>query len=597
MTSDASQDRSGNLRWPSLGLLAVLMAAAALYSQTLSFGLLDPFDDGLYVLNRPEVRDWWASTWNSRILTPETGYPVPVPTFLYAHARLAAPESFPSILHGLNVAVHLVNTGLVFALIRRWEGPWFGLAVSALWGLHPAAVESVAWVTNLKTCLWLTFLLGAILLWERRLDRLEEGESSPGLTAGVGALFLLGLGCRPSMILLPAVFALLAWRRGANTGTILKRDGVALTVFALPALVYVPVAFVQHETFANDLGGADAWLRLKKGVMALGTAAQNLIVPVELMPIYPYEQGAGWLGFFPGIAALVGVCLLGVVLYLQGRRRWFAYLLFAALLWAPFSQIIDLPRMTADTYLYAPMIWLIALGVSAGRWWWNRRTRARRHTMLIGALGGALLLAFCMSTYHQIGRWRSLKTLWEPVQQRHPRLWKPYVMLGHHYRDRGEWKKAAAVLTEGYPYMKQGHFIPDFMPEVLSRVGQPRQAADVAVAAIKRHRRVEDDHYQALLGVLAGNNIPMGDDPEVVSIVEKAVDVYTSHGSWMDIRSNRLGLARYFLAQERVDLARPFLSREFESAEPNCQIWGWEEAYNSMSESPIFPPRPDRCGE
>src|SRR6056297_2945290 len=109
MTSDVLQDRSGNRRWPSLGLIALLIAAAALYSQTLSFGLLDPFDDGLYVLNRPEVRDWWTSTWKSRILTPETGYPVPVPTFLYAHVRMAAPESFPSILHGLNVAVHLIN--------------------------------------------------------------------------------------------------------------------------------------------------------------------------------------------------------------------------------------------------------------------------------------------------------------------------------------------------------------------------------------------------------------------------------------------------------------------------------------------------------
>jgi len=426
----------------------------------------------------------------------------------------------------------------------------------------------------------------------------EDGETACGAVAGVALLYILGLGCRPSMVLLPAALFLQSWRRGTSAAEITTKDGLVFAGLTLPVVVYMPIALTNQSQVVDSIpGDTGLTVKIQKAVLALGTAAQNLLVPVDLMPIYPYKQGAHWIEYVPGVAAILGLCGLGVALALKSDRTWLVYLLMAALLWAPFSQVVALPRMTADTYLYGPMIWLIAHGVSAVRRWWNRRARPFRQTALVGALGCVLLLGFGMSSFQQIGRWKSLKTLWEPVQHRHPRLWKPYVMLGHYYRDRGEWKKAAAVLTEGYPYMKQGHFIPDFMPEVLSRVGQPRQAADVAVTAIKRHRRVEDDHYQALLGTLAGNNIPMGDDPEVVSIVEKAVDVYTSHRAWMDIRSNRLGLARYFLAQKRADLARPFLTREFESAEPNCQIWGWEEAYNSMSEPPIFPPRPDRCGD
>jgi hypothetical protein len=564
MTDIPSTDGAADDWWPEVLLLAVLVVVAVLYARVLGHGLLEPFDDGLYVLHRPEVRDWWGATWGSRLLTPETGYPVPVPTFLYAHARLLAPEAYPALLHGLNVAIHLTNIILVFALMRRWEGRWVAVAVAAVWGLHPAAVEGVAWVTNLKTCLWLTFLLGAMLLWERRLDRVDDGESSPGLTTGVAALYLLGLGSRPSMALLPAVLTLQAWRRGTDVVAVLKRDGSVLVGLALPAFIYVPIAFVQHETFANDLGGAEAWLSLKKGIMALGTAAQNLLVPLELMPIYPYQEGAGLVEFLPGIAALVGILWLGAVLYRQGERRWLVYLLLAAVLWAPFSQIVDLPRMTADTYLYAPLIWVIALGVSASA----RLMDGRKRKLALGGLGIVLVSGLSISTHGQVARWKSLKTLWKPVQQLHPRLWKPYVMLGHYYRDQGDWKRAAALLTDGYPYMKQGHFIPDFMPEVLSRAGHPRRAADVALTAIKRHRRVEDDHYQALLGTLAGNNIPMGQDPEVIATVEKAVEVYTSNENWMEIRSNRAALARYFMNQGRPDLARRFTRPGTQRSDP-----------------------------
>jgi uncharacterized metal-binding protein len=556
MTDPSSKDGRADDWGPAVALSALLIVVAMMYARVLGFGLLEPFDDGLYVLNRPEVRDWWSATWHSRLLTPETGYPVPVPTFLYAHARLLAPETYPALLHGLNVAIHLANIILVFALMRRWEGRWVAVAVAAVWGLHPAAVEGVAWMTNLKTCLWLTFLLGAMLLWERRLDRGDDGESSPGLTTGVAALYLLGLGCRPSMALLPAVLTLQAWRRGTDLLVVLRRDSGRLAGLAVPILFYAPIAIVnQGQVVDSTPGEIGIILKLQKMVMALGTAAQNLLVPLELMPIYPYREGAGLVEFLPGIAALAGILWLGAVLYRRGERRWLVYLLLAAVLWAPFSQIVDLPRMTADTYLYGTMIWVIALGVSASA----RLMDGRRRKLALGGIGIVLVTGLSISTHGQVARWKSLKTLWKPVQQRDPRLWKPYVMLGHYYRDQGDWKRAAAVLTEGYPYMKQGHFIPDFMPEVLSRAGHPRRAADVALTAIKRHRRVEDDHYQALLGTLAGNNIPMGQDPEVIATVEKAVEVYTSNENWMEIRSNRAALARYFMNQGRPDLARRFI--------------------------------------
>ncbi|MFB6262574.1 MAG: hypothetical protein ABEL76_02945, partial [Bradymonadaceae bacterium] len=118
-----------------LWLVGLLLVVAAVYARAAGYGMLPGFDDGLYLNNRPEVRDWWGASWWRRLVTPATGYGVAVPTFVYAHVKLAFPEGFPQVLHAVNIAGHLVNTVLVYLLVRRWEDDRLGLAVAALWGL------------------------------------------------------------------------------------------------------------------------------------------------------------------------------------------------------------------------------------------------------------------------------------------------------------------------------------------------------------------------------------------------------------------------------------------------------------------------------
>lgn len=61
-----------------------------------------------------------------------------------------APWSF----HLTNASLFALNAGLLFLLVRRWTGR-NGLAFAAalLWALHPARVESVAWITERKDVL------------------------------------------------------------------------------------------------------------------------------------------------------------------------------------------------------------------------------------------------------------------------------------------------------------------------------------------------------------------------------------------------------------------------------------------------------------
>src|SRR5262249_61137368 len=74
----------------------------------------------------------------------------------------------PWLFHLDNVLLHAGNAVLVGVLAGE-----LGMAApaswltAALWALHPAHVESVAWITERKNVLYVFFWLGSLLLYVR----------------------------------------------------------------------------------------------------------------------------------------------------------------------------------------------------------------------------------------------------------------------------------------------------------------------------------------------------------------------------------------------------------------------------------------------
>jgi hypothetical protein len=83
----------------------------------------------------------------------------------------------PGGYHLTNLLLHLANTVLLFAVLRRMTGSaWRSGFVAALFALHPLHVESVAWISERKDVLsgffWLSSL-GAYDLYIRRPGRMR----------------------------------------------------------------------------------------------------------------------------------------------------------------------------------------------------------------------------------------------------------------------------------------------------------------------------------------------------------------------------------------------------------------------------------------
>ena len=111
----------------------------------------------------------------------------------------------PGRHHMTNALLHVVNTLLLFFVLRRMTGAlWQSGFVAALFALHPLHVESVAWVAERKDLL--SALFGLLVLWfyTRYVQFPKISRYLPVLL-----FFILGLMAKPMLVTLPFLLLLL----------------------------------------------------------------------------------------------------------------------------------------------------------------------------------------------------------------------------------------------------------------------------------------------------------------------------------------------------------------------------------------------------
>ncbi|MFQ3610646.1 MAG: hypothetical protein SNJ72_04030, partial [Fimbriimonadales bacterium] len=209
--------RSNQLVW--LGAGGVLAMVALLYLQTLQFGFV--WDDDQILYARPDYQTptrWLEAVRQPLDFSPNYFRPLAL-TSLLVQIWLWGDNPMP--FHLANLLIHLVNTGLVMLLAGRWFGRgWAVVAVGALYGLHPALVESVAFVSSRYDLLTTTFLLIALLSemiltgWKRLV--------------GVGVSFLLALLCKEMAVVLWLLLPFWLWVK--------RRVGLVPSASPVPAL-------------------------------------------------------------------------------------------------------------------------------------------------------------------------------------------------------------------------------------------------------------------------------------------------------------------------------------------------------------------------
>ena len=188
---------------PAIGLVLLTLAV---YGQTLSFDFLSNWDDYQYVTNNPDIRGFSVINLIHVFSSSYVGNYAPVHLLSYMFDYQLAGLS-PAWFHGVNVAFHTANGRLFYLLVQRITGkPIWAFVSAAVFLLHPAQVESIAWISQRKNLLAMFFSLSSFLAYISYRQQTGE-ERKRAYILSVLSL-LLALFAKSIAVIMPFVFLL-----------------------------------------------------------------------------------------------------------------------------------------------------------------------------------------------------------------------------------------------------------------------------------------------------------------------------------------------------------------------------------------------------
>ena len=204
---------------------------------------------------------------------PTLGAPLVLSADYYRPLALASffPEGVwgglnPAIPHVTNLVLHLASTALLFDFIRRSGASLLGAILGALFfGLHPALVEAVAWISGRFDLMATFFLLLGLWAW-----RLTRGRWASVVVLCLG--FFLAAFCKESVAPFPLLMVGLVFLDQRGEGLSLKAAlgrsllpqwrlwlGLLVTGLAYLAIRYGVLGYLLHPVRQIPQGAGTPW--------------------------------------------------------------------------------------------------------------------------------------------------------------------------------------------------------------------------------------------------------------------------------------------------------------------------------------------------
>jgi tetratricopeptide (TPR) repeat protein len=467
------------VRWPARILLPaalLVLGGWLIFAPGLRGGWL--WDDGEEITQNAVLRDpgGLAKIW----LAPAGADYLPVKTTVQWIGWRLWGDS-PVGFHALSLGLHVLSALLFWRLLDR-----LGLRLAWLGGLlfvvHPLAVESVAWMAELKNPLSLAFLLGAMLAY------LEFDAAGPArASAYVRSLlcFLLALLSKASVVMFPVVLLLYCWWRRRR---IAPRDLAASAPFFAVSLGLglVTVWFQSHRAMLPGAGLAPGVLSpVPAAGLALLFYCQKAVWPFGLLPIYPAWSFASLslLSLLPWLA--LGLLTAALASCRAGggpasRAVWFGFGFFAVNL-LPVLGLVPMAYQdvapVADHFAYLPLLGVIGLATAALGGADAAAARAGPSARL--ALAATLALgvgALTLHSRHYAAHFRDAESLWSFARARNPESWAVRYNLANALGARGDLAGAAAEYREALRLKPASAESAFNLALALSQLGRPAEA-------------------------------------------------------------------------------------------------------------------------
>ncbi|MGB7581818.1 MAG: tetratricopeptide repeat protein [Sedimentisphaerales bacterium] len=471
----------------------LILGTLLVFRQVHNFAFVN-YDDTDYVYENPHVLNGltgdgviWAFTTNRTA----NWHPL---TWLSLMLDCQLFGANPGWMHLVNLLLHIANTLLIFAVLRKMTGAlWPSAFVAAAFAIHPMHVESVAWIAERKDVLSTLFLLLTLAAYVSYVKR--HGLVRYLLTV---LLFALGLLVKPMLVTLPVLLLLLDYwpllrfatplrdafrRKGRPLGRIRRQktedrrpdfaqrastyakatvdgppgrqraEGVSQKLSAVQLIIekipFIALSIVSSViTFLVQLGGSAVIHinalplkdRITNAFLSYARYTGKLFWPQNLAVFYPFDADS--FAFWQVAMCVLLLLVISVFVIRFGRNQkylpvgWFWFVVTLV----PVIGFVQVGRQAfADRYTYIPYIGLfimIAWGLPELLSKWPQRKIALGLSMVI------ILTTLGICAHQQVSYWNNSFTLFSQTIEVTQNNYIAYNNLGVAYNSVGRYQDA-----------------------------------------------------------------------------------------------------------------------------------------------------------
>jgi protein O-mannosyl-transferase len=406
---------AGNRQVAHWHILTVVLGATFLaYARTLSFEFV--YDDFSQLVNNPAIHSWQylpeyftRNVWAEVYPGVQGNYYRPL-FLLWCRLNDTLFANQAGMWHLTTVLAHVVATALVYLLSLRLLGDRITAGTASLiFGLHPAHIESVAWVSAVTEPLMGVFVISAFLCYLRWRERREWA----GVWLALALVFYaMGMLEKETAVVLPVIIGAHEWLFGGTAAmvrgrTFARRTWSAVRA-ALPFLLLTGAYLAARDA---ALGGFShvhdpipwEWVVYTWPAL-LWFWVKHLVAPVGLGSSYefPSVEHPGLSNFVLPAAALAALATL----LWWGARRSRRIAFASAWIILPLIPLLDIrifPRndFAHDRYLYLPSVGFVILVAMALRRIGAHRTKTSTLPPVRALATLALAVALGIGTWTQ----------------------------------------------------------------------------------------------------------------------------------------------------------------------------------------------------
>lgn len=476
-------------RWVGPALLAIVVVTLIIYARTIGNGFID-FDDPENVIDNQTIRSFSGTNIEHWFSSPLQFMYTPLVSLSYA-LDFALGGTSAAGYHVTNLALHLINVALVWAVVRALtRRDVVAVFAAGAFAIHPVNVDGVAWVATRSNLLATAFLLGALLAYaqyvsgdgQRLLGRKGDRRSADARwwwLALALVLFVAATFSKSAAVVLPVI--LLLWDYAVQRRWHWSLVWEKVPFFAVSLVMGIVGLHFRNDT--NDFTDFTALDRLFIAASAMWAYVTRVVLPYPLSFAYAYpDKDGGSMPFGVYLAPLLLLAVVVATFFMGVPRRMVVFgwgFFFATTVLSQTVLLID--NYKPNRYAYLPYVGIfVILGYLVERLLDRARSANWVRYTTIGALA-AFALSFCVLTVQRAGLWKDTVTLLDASVQHEPDVPFVYNSLGIAKYKAGDYAGAVAN------YGKVSELDPMF--NVYNNLGTVQLAMGQAQTALESYNR------------------------------------------------------------------------------------------------------------